>query len=187
MTKKLNSLKLHFEDDPILHEKCRKLTRSDILSDKVQSLIDNIKYTCDKEDYGVGLSANQVGESLAISVVAIKPTPGRPAEEAFNKVYINTDIVETFGDKVPMWEGCFSTARDEYGEPLMGPVPRYQKIHIKYLDRFGQECDEIIEGFIAHVVQHETDHLNGILFTDVIDSNSLVPYRDYKKIINIGR
>ncbi|MDR1196864.1 MAG: peptide deformylase [Candidatus Nomurabacteria bacterium] len=174
-------LKLTAANDRILRKKCRRLTKTEIMSAKVQSLIDDIKYTCDKKKMGVGLSANQVGESIAISVIAIKPTPGRPNLEVFDKVCINTEIIETFGKKQPMWEGCQSTVVDENGQPAMAKVPRFTKIRIKYLDRNGDEQDEIIEGFVAHVIQHETDHLNGVLFTDLINEVDLVSYKEFAR------
>ena len=174
-------LELRTEGDPILQEQCRRLTMREILSDDIQNLIDSIKYTCDKKKYGVGLSANQAGHSVAVSVIAIKPTPSRPNLNIFDKVLINTEIVETFGDKELMWEGCQSATQDENGEPAMAQVPRWTKVRIKYLDRAGLEQDEIIEGFVAHVAQHETDHLNGILFTDLISENSLITNEEYRR------
>lgn len=169
---------------PILRQKCRRLAGTEIRSVEIQNLIDALIYTGEKSQRGVGLSANQVGRSEAISVVTIKATPARPNLAPFQKVYINTEIVETFGKKEPMWEGCLSTAQDKNGEPSMAQVPRYQKVRIKYYDRGGKVQDEILEGFVAQVLQHETDHLNGILFTDLIDQSSLIPYQEYlEKIV----
>jgi len=174
-------LELRFGDDPILRRRCRRLAKNEILTDVIQNLIDDMKHTCDKRKYGVGLSANQVGETVAISVLTIKPTPGRPDLELYEKVCINTEIVEPFGEPELMWEGCVSTATDENGEPAMGQVPRFAKVRVKYFDRDGEEHDEVVEGFTAHVLQHETDHLNGKLFTDLIDPKTLVTYREYRK------
>ena len=175
-------LELSPEGDPILREVCRTLTRDEVLSESVQNLIDDIAHTCAERKMGVGLSANQVGEAVAISVIAIKPTPARPNLETFSKVCINTEIVEAFGEPELMWEGCQSTAMDENGEPAMAQVPRFTKVRIKYLDRNGSEQEEVVEGFVAHVVQHETDHLNGVLFTDKIDEGDLISYREYIKL-----
>lgn len=172
-------LELVPEGDRVLREKCRKLSRDEILSAEIQNLIDDIGYTCAERKTGVGLSANQVGKAVAISVIAIKPTPARPNLAPFDKVCINTEIVETFGEKEPMWEGCQSTALDENGEPLMGQVPRYKRVRIEYCDREGNLQNEIVEGFVAHVVQHETGHLNGVLFTDLIDRSTMISYREY--------
>lgn len=168
-------------DDPILRKKCRELTPEEIRSVEIQDLIGNLFYTVKNSARGVGLSANQVGREEAISVVAAKPTPARPELEIFEKVFVNTKIVQTFGDREPMWEGCLSTAVDENGEPLMAPVPRYRKIEVEYFDRKGQKVREIVEGFVAQVLQHETDHLNGILFTDLVDRSEMIPYQDYIK------
>lgn len=166
-------------DSPILREKCRELTLEEIRSAEVQSLIDDLFYTVKKSSRGVGLSANQVGRNEAISVVATKPTPARPDLEIFEKVFVNTKIVRTFGDRELMWEGCLSTAVDENGEPLMAQVPRFAKIEVEYLDRDGQKVREIVEGFVAQVLQHETDHLNGVLFTDLVDRGTMISYREY--------
>ena len=176
-------LQLCYESNPILRQCCRKLTKNEILSDEVQNLIDDVKHTCDEKKYGVGLSANQVGQAVAISVIAIKPTPSRPGLTPFDKVCINTEITETFGEKELMWEGCQSTARDENGEPAMVQVPRFTKIRIEYFDRTGVKQDEIVEGFVAHVIQHETDHLNGIMFTDLIDEKDLITNEEYREKI----
>lgn len=170
------------ENDLILRKKCRELSPEEIQSAEVQNLIDNLFYTVENSSRGVGLSANQVGRNEAISVVAAKPTPARPNLRPFSKVYINTKITKTFGEKEPMWEGCLSTAVDQNGEPFMAPVSRFRKIQVEYLDRSGQKVSEVVDGFIAHVLQHETDHLNGILFTDLIEKTAMIPYQEYIKI-----
>lgn len=169
------------DGDSILLQKCKRLSTDEIKSKTTQDLIENLLYTVAQSRAGVGLSANQVGETAAISVVAIKPTPARPQLTPFQGVYINPEIIETFGAKEPMWEGCLSTAIDENGEAAMAPVPRYKKVKVNYFDRTGQRYEEVVEGFLAHVLQHEIDHLNGILFTSLIDKNSLISYREYIK------
>lgn len=166
---------------PILREKCRELSVAEIQSAEVQDLIDDLFYTVANSSRGIGLSANQVGRKEAISVVAIKPTPARPNLQPFNQVFINTKITQTFGEKVPMWEGCLSTAVDQNGESSMAQVPRFTKIQVEYFDHTGQKKCEVVDGFVAHVLQHETDHLNGILFTDLIDPRQMISYREYIK------
>jgi peptide deformylase len=176
-------LELAFDDNQVLHERATRLSPNEVRSSEIQDLIRDMKYTCDQKKYGVGLSANQVGKALAISLVAIKPTPSRPNLKVFNKVIINAEILETFGELEPKWEGCLSTARDENGEPAMAQVPRFNKIRVKYLDENGDECEEIIEGFAAHVVQHETDHINGKLFTEFINPKDLISNEKYREMI----
>jgi peptide deformylase len=176
-------LKLRRIGDPILRRSAKKLTKDEILSDKVQNLINNIKYTCDKRDYGVGLSAPQVGEPLAISVVAIKPTPTRPDAILFYEVLINAKITKTFGKSIEKWEGCCSVGGPAFKDLIFGLVPRYKKVQVSYLDRHGNPQEKIVESFIAHVIQHETDHINGILFTDLANPKSLMMGNEYKERI----
>lgn len=168
-------------DSPILREKCQELLPEEIKSAEIQNLIDDLFYTIKNSSRGVGLSANQVGRRKAISVVATKPTPARPDLEIFEKVFVNTKIIQTFGDRELMWEGCLSTAVDENGESAMAQVPRFAKIEVEYLDRDGHKNREIVEGFVAQVLQHETDHLNGVLFTDLIDRGTMISYQEYIK------
>ncbi len=63
-----------------------------------------------------------------------------------------------------MWEGCISCGSGD--DILYGLVPRFEKIKLTWLDEHAVSREEIVSGFVAHVVQHETDHLNGILFVD---------------------
>jgi peptide deformylase len=168
--------------NPVLREVARKLTKDEILSDEIQNLIADIRYTTEKEQYGVGMAAPQVGESIALSMVAIKPTPTRPNLERFETVLINPEIVETYGEKVPMWEGCMSCGSGD--DTLYAQVPRYKKIKLRWLDEKAEEREEILEGFVAHVAQHETDHTNGILFVDrVEDPRTFMMSDEYKKRI----
>jgi peptide deformylase len=174
-------LKLRRLGDPILREKSKLLTKKEVLSAEVQALIDNMYHTCAKKEYGVGLSASQVGENLAISIVAIKPTPTRPNAAPFDEVLINTEIVETFGEPAPKWEGCCSIGGPEFESLIFGLVPRFKKVRVKYLDRQGEPQEKTVSGLVAHVVQHETDHLNGVLFTDLADPKSLMMGDEYKQ------
>jgi peptide deformylase len=174
-------LRLRRIGDPVLRKKCRKLTFAEIRSKKIRQLVEDMKYTCREKEYGVGISAPQVGEPVAASAIMIKPTPYRPNLKPFEKVLFNTEIVETFGEPEPMWEGCCSVGGPDKENLIYGQVPRYKKIRIKYLDVEGEEKTEIIDGFVAHCVQHETDHLGGILFTDKADPKSLMMGDEYER------
>ncbi len=166
--------------NPLLRETARRLTREEILSDEIQQLIADIRYTCQKEEYGVGMAAPQMGKNLAFSVINIKPTSTRPDLEPFDSVIINPEIVETFGRKHLKWEGCMSCGT--YDDTLYAQVPRYNKIRLKYLDENAAPHDEILEGFPAHVAQHETDHLNGIVFLDKVeDTKSFMMGDEYRE------
>jgi len=168
--------------NPILREVAKQLSVEEVLSTEIKSLIENIRYTLEKEEYGVGLAAPQVGKSVALSVIGIKPTPTRPDVKVFNSVIINPEITETFGRKIQLWEGCISCGAG--GDTLFGKVPRYKSIRLRWIDEFGDKHEEKVTGFVAHVAQHEVDHLNGVLFVDrVKDTSSYMMADEYRKRI----
>lgn len=171
--------------NPVLRESARRLSESEILSDEIQRLIKDMRYTLIEKKYGVGIAAPQVDESVALSVIGVKPTPNRPELEPFDTVLINPEIIETFGEPVGMWEGCVSCGTED--DLLFGLVPRYEKVKVTWLDEHAKSREKVIGGFVAQVVQHETDHLNGILFVDhVTDPASFMMADEYRKRI-LGR
>jgi peptide deformylase len=110
---------------------------------------------------GVGLAAPQIGLTIRIFVVDLSPLSDEEPELAnFVKAFINPQIIEKTGDKVLMDEGCLSIPG------LREDVLRYNTIRIKYFDTNWQVYDEIYTGFTARVLQHEYDHLDGIMFVD---------------------
>jgi peptide deformylase len=166
--------------NPVLREIARRLSAEEILSNDTQELITNMRYTLVEKKYGVGIAAPQVGVSIALSVVGVKPTPNRPELEPFDTVLINPQILETFGELTDMWEGCVSCGTED--DILFARLPRYERRKLRWLDEYAKSREEIIGGFVAQVVQHETDHLNGILFVDhVTDPTSFVMADEYRK------
>lgn len=166
----------------VLREQARRLTAAEVKSRKVQQLIENMRYTLSSLQLGVGLAAPQVGEGIALSVIAIQPMPHRPKAEKFDLVIINPEITETFGRKKQMWEGCISGGSGKAG--LFAKVPRHRKIKLKFIDETGARRHEIFEGLQAHVIQHETDHLDGVLFVDKVkDTQTYTTYKEYMKIV----
>lgn len=168
--------------NPVLRDVARRLSEDEILSKDIQQLIKNLRHTLVEKKYGVGIAAPQVGESIALSVIGVKPTPNRPELKPFKTVLINPEITETFGDPVDVWEGCVSCGADD--DILFARLPRYEKVRLTWLDENAKHREEVISGFVAQVVQHETDHLNGILFVDhVTDSTSFMMADEYRKRI----
>ena len=165
-----------------LHLKSRRLTPSEIGSTKIKTIISDIYDTLRAGEYGVGMSAIQIGEPIAACVVMIRPTPNRTNLEHFDRVYFNPEIIKTFGTKVPMWEGCCSVL-DDNGDPVYAEVPRYRKIKVKYYDESSCEHIEIVDGFLAHVLQHEIDHINGTIFTDIVPLLNTISLEEYRKIV----
>jgi N-formylmethionyl-tRNA deformylase len=180
-TKRLMLVRL---GDPILRTVARRLDIGEIRSAAIKNLITDMRLTSESGEYGVGLSAPQVGESVAISLIAIKPTPNRPELERSERVMINPKIVETFGRRTGMWEGCASIGSGD--DILYAKVPRWKRVRVEYFDEAGKVHDEALDGFVAHVAQHEIDHLNGIVFTDLVkDKTSFMMADEYKKrVIN---
>jgi len=162
--------------NPILRKQNRLLSDKEILSSKIQQLIQNMYFTLEKKKYGVGIAATQVGENIAISTIDTKPTPTRPDLKRQKLTIINPEIIKTYGKKKPMWEGCIS------GSELYAKVPRYKKIRLSWKDEKAKIHEQDFDGFLAHVIQHEVDHLNGVLFVDrVEDTKSYMTFGEYKK------
>lgn len=117
---------------------------------------------------GVGLAAPQIGQSIRLFIVDASPfaedEDGQPTEDAhlkdFKKVFINPYIVEEEGEEWPFEEGCLSIPN------IREAVMRQPKIVLQYQDEKFKEHEVTFEGFAARVIQHEHDHLDGILFTD---------------------
>ena len=163
--------------NPILRQEATRLSNGDIMSDKIQSLIRDMYYTLEKKRYGVGLAAPQVGESVALAVVGIKPTPTRPDAQEECLTVINPRIIKTYGNRTGMREACIS------GGDLYAKAMRYKKVRLHWLDETAAVHEQDFEGLMAHVLQHEIDHLNGILFVDKVkDTKTYMTFSEYNKI-----
>ena len=126
----------------------------------LKELIENMFETMDNAE-GVGLAAPQIG--LPIRVVTINLdvlSDDLPEYKDFRKAYINAHILEVSGEEVSMDEGCLSLPG------IHESVKRGNKIRVQYLDENLEPHDEIIEGYLARVMQHEFDHLEGKMFID---------------------
>ena len=110
---------------------------------------------------GVGLAAPQIGKSLRLFVVDTSPFGQYdPSTAGYKRVFVNPEITEESDEEVLMNEGCLSLPG------LHEDVYRPEKIRIRYFDERFQEHEEVLEGWPARAVQHEYDHIEGIVFTD---------------------
>ena len=131
----------------------------------LQGLIDEMLETM-LEAGGVGLAAPQLGIELQLFVYAVVDPDAEPQAEADDeqrpelKVLINPTLDPRPGELVYDWEGCLSIP------DLRGLVPRHQAVRIHALDGAGQPLDYLATGYEARIVQHEYDHLNGVIFLD---------------------
>jgi peptide deformylase len=113
---------------------------------------------------GLGLAAPQIGKSIRIFVIDGKPAAeDEPSLADFKKAFINPHISEKCGELQPMNEGCLSIPN------LREEVMRESHIRISYFDENWEFHDEVFDGYKARIIQHEYDHLDGILFTDKIN------------------
>jgi peptide deformylase len=152
-------LAIHLYGHPVLRK-----TAKDIPLDypDLSSLLNNMFETMYKAD-GVGLAAPQIGLEDRILVIDLTPYKDQnPSFDGFKKVFINAHIVEKSGPEESVEEGCLSIPG------IHEKVFRPNSIRIRYLDENLQPRDEVYEGQIARVIQHEYDHLDGILFVDRI-------------------
>lgn len=135
----------------------------DITSDypELKQLIADMFETMYRSD-GVGLAAPQIGKPIRLAVITLDVLKDDYPEYAgFNKAYINPHILEYDDTETKsMEEGCLSVPG------IHEPVRRPTRIRVKYMDEDFQEHDEWVEGYLARVMQHEFDHLDGHLFVD---------------------
>src|SRR5258706_927458 len=153
---------------PVLRERARPLDKSDFKSASVQKLIDDMIDTM-HEYHGVGLAGPQVHEGLRIFVALLDEEPDAKSEAA---VIINPEITANAPATEEGWEGCLSIPA------ILGMVPRHTDITVKALDRNGRGIELALKNFSARVAQHETDHLDGVLFFDRMKSTHSLTFLD---------
>ena len=149
---------------PVLREKAKALEPRDITSAPIQKLIGDMIATM-QEYHGIGLAAPQVHEGLRIFIAGIEKEHKRTGEtEIVPLAIVNPEITAIGRDLVEDWEGCLSIP------DIRGKVPRNRRVRVRGFDRDGEPLDLELENFAARVVQHENDHLNGVLFFDRMKS-----------------
>ena len=147
---------------PVLRAKARALDKAEIRSAAIQKLIDDMLDTM-SEYHGVGLAAPQVHEGVRLFVAALD-SGDDDEEESEAIAIINPEITIVGSDVVEDWEGCLSIP------DIRGRVPRAREIKVRAFDRTGARIELSAHDFPARVIQHETDHLDGVLFFDRMKS-----------------
>ena len=149
--------------EPILRKKAKPVTKFD---KDLQVLIDDMFETM-REAPGVGLAAPQINLPMQLAVIEYAEgedeelEEGAPEPKKKTFVLINPEIVKVSEEKVMGIEGCLSIPG------LVGEVERYEAIQVKALNRHGAPVKLKVDGWMARIFQHEIDHLNGILFTEI--------------------
>jgi peptide deformylase len=143
--------------DPVLRQKTKEIDES---YPDLEVLIENLFDTM-YAAYGVGIAAPQVGLAIRLFVIDGEPyAEDDPTMKNFKKVFINPQVIEEAGELWSYSEGCLSIP------DIREDINRKEEITISYLDENWIEHEETYSGLAARVIQHEYDHIEGILFTD---------------------
>jgi peptide deformylase len=154
----MSILKVARMGHPVLRAKARAIDRAEIKGAAIQRLIDDMIDTM-AEYHGVGLAAPQVHEGVRLFVAALDADSDE-GERSEPIAIINPEITPVGSEIVEDWEGCLSIP------DIRGRVPRAREITVRAFDRKGDRVEINAHDFAARVIQHETDHLNGVLFFD---------------------
>lgn len=154
-------------ENPALRKIAQEIAATDIASPATQQLISEMKELLSHEKFGVALAAPQVGAAVRLFIVSgaalardKAETDDAPAELMNDQVYINPTITRISRARKDKHEGCLSI-RGKWGM-----VPRAEKATVRALDENGKPFTRNASGFLAHIFQHEMDHLDGILYVD---------------------
>jgi peptide deformylase len=145
--------------DPILRKKAIPVEKETEGFEEFMKYLWETMYNSD----GVGLAAPQVGKSIRVFVIDASPgAKDEPELKGFKKSFINPEIIETHGEDCLINEGCLSLP--EIREDILRP----EIVTIRYQDENFEEFTETYKGYVARIIQHEYDHLEGRLFIDYL-------------------
>ncbi len=152
-------------ENPVLHEVAKEIPHAEFKSAYLKALIADMKALLAPEKYGVALAAPQVGDSVRLFIIAGKALAKRKKDDEAapipeDQVYINPVITKMSKAKKDKHEGCLSLPG------YWGEVPRSEKVTIEAYDEHGKKFTRGASGFLAHIYQHEMDHLEGIVYTE---------------------
>jgi peptide deformylase len=163
---------------PVLRARARTVEPAQIRTPAFQHLIDDMLETM-REYQGVGLAAPQIHESVRLFVAGFSPSSEDDEEDEEDvdrrvplMALINPEITPVSPEIVEDWEGCLSIP------DIRGKVPRARQITVQAYDRRGKRIELRASGFTARVIQHETDHLDGVLFFDRMKSLETLTFLD---------
>jgi peptide deformylase len=155
---------------PVLRKVAQPVPPHEIASPEIQRFIDDMVETM-REYNGVGLAATQVHTQKQIAVIEVLDNPRYPdAPDVPLTVVINPQVTFLTEETEEGWEGCLSIP------DMRGMVPRYTALRLKAYDRTGATIDVMAKDFFARVIQHETDHLNGLVYLDRMKSLSTLAH-----------
>ncbi|MEN8249279.1 MAG: peptide deformylase [Bacteroidota bacterium] len=145
--------------NPVLKKRARDIEKGEI---DVNQLAADMHETMEQAD-GVGLAAPQIGKSIRMFVIDATKMEDEEVSD-FKQIFINPVIIEEKGEEWPFEEGCLSIPE------IREDVFRQEELTIKYVDENWEEKEETYSGMKARIIQHEYDHIEGVLFTDHLSS-----------------
>ena len=162
--------------DPVLRERARELSAAEIASPEIQELIEDLIDT-KRATHGAGIAANQVGEPVRVAIVEVEEgNPRYPYKPPVPlTVMINPSLEPVGGETIEINEGCLSVP------DLRASLPRHLAVRVRYLDREGEEQEEVKQGLTAGTFQHEVDHLDGVLFVDRADPRTFATWEQFDR------
>ncbi len=178
-------LKIRQAGELVLRQPSRPLSREEILTPNIQDLIEMMRETM-RDAPGVGLAAPQVGVPLQLVVIEDPPeyiqkiTPEQAAERNRRPVpfhvLINPVLNVVPGETVEFFEGCLSVAG------FTTIIPRADRVHVEALNEKGEQVSIDATGWYARILQHEIDHLNGVLYIDRMQGRSFMTQDNHARI-----
>jgi len=168
----MSILKVARMGHPVLRAAAEPISPADLRHPLTQKLIDDMIDTM-HEYHGVGLAAPQIHEGVRLFVALLDEEPSKDSDAV---ALINPQIIANNETTEEGWEGCLSIP------DIRGMVPRFTDITVRALDRHGKKIELRLKNFAARVAQHETDHLDGVLFFDRMTSmESLTFLEEYSR------
>ena len=162
--------------EDVLKQKAKRILKKDIINKKelIKEMTDLMR-----ESKGLGIAAPQIGVSEKIVVIEIEENPNYPNLIKLPlTVMINPKVTPIGKEKIDGYEGCLSVPE------IRGVVARYKKISVEYTDENGERYIKEFEDLQARVVQHEVDHLDGIVFIERVQNpKTFITYENYKKYV----
>jgi len=156
--------------EPVLLQVATPIDKFD--TPELHALIQDMEDTM-RHMNGAGIAAPQIGVSQRVVIFGVGENPRYPDAEQVPYTVLINPVLQPLGDGMEDgWEGCLSVPG------MRGVVPRYTRLHYTGFDQFGKPIDRMVSGFHARVVQHECDHLDGILYPMRIQDLTQFGYTD---------
>jgi len=181
--KKSKQVEILQKDNPILREISKPISLKEIDSKEIKGIISDLQKAIDSQADAVAISAIQIGKTVRLFVISkkifsiLEELNGKKTDNKEKKdlVFINPKIKKLSKDKQLIEEGCLSVRY------IYGKVSRSSKVTVEYLDENGKKNTRGFSSLFAQVVQHENDHLDGILFIDKAVDLQEVSKEDYER------